>query len=286
MTLSPALLKRYIALELRRLRVASGLRRDQAAARLRCALSHVTHLETMRNLPRAAELEVLLDFYGAGERAPAFLELLDAARRGRDWWSPFRGTEPDWFDLFLAMEASAARIESYDPMVVPGLLQTPGYAAAVIAAGQPGLQAAELRRRVELRLARQAVLDRCPAPPQVRCVLDESVLLRAAAPAGVMAEQLHRLVALSRRRHVWVQVLPLAAGLHAGLDGGVTALAFPPELSGDPGVAYVDNPFRGTYCDRSDEVRRCRNTLARVRSSALDPDASRARLARRLKEIT
>jgi len=286
MTSSPTVLKRYIALELRRLRVSRGLRREQTAARLRSAVSHVTHLETMRNLPRAAELEVLLEFYGAAERTPEFLDLLDAARGGRDWWSPFRGTEPDWFDLYLAMEASATRIESYDALVVPGLLQTAGYAAAVIAAGQPALATAELRRRVELRLARQAVLDRRPDPPMVCCVLDESVLLRTPPAAALMVEQLRRLVALGRRASVLVQVLPLSAGLHAGVNGGLTVLTFPPELSGDPGVVYLDNPFRGTYCDNPGEVVAYRNTLARVRIAALDPDESRFRLVSRIKELT
>lgn len=283
---SPTVLKRYIALELRRLRESQGLRREEVATRLRCALSHVTHLETMRNLPRAAELEVLLDFYGAADRTSAFLDLLDAARRGRDWWSPFKGTEPDWFDLFLGMEASAAQIESYDVLVVPGLFQTRSYAEAVIRAGQAGISEGELSRRIELRMARQGVLDRKVDPPTVRCVLDESVLLRKAGTDAVMAEQMERLVALSRQPNIGIQVLPLDAGLHAGVDGGFTELTFPPELAGDPGIVYLDTRFRGTYYDDPGHILRFRNILTDIRIAALSPDESRERLVGRIKELS
>ncbi|MGH3477371.1 MAG: helix-turn-helix domain-containing protein, partial [Nocardioidaceae bacterium] len=182
------MLRRYIALELRRLREAVGFKREQVAERLRCVVSHVSHLETMRNLPKGPELEVLLNFYGAGERIPAFLDLVDAARKGRDWWIPFKGTAPEWFDLYLAMESSAVQIDSYDSMIVPGLFQTPAYAKAVIRAGEPELADAEFARRVELRMARQDVLTRQPDPPIVWSVLDESVLRRPAGEPQVLVE--------------------------------------------------------------------------------------------------
>jgi transcriptional regulator with XRE-family HTH domain len=155
---SPTVLKRYVALELRRLREAAGFKREQVAARLRCAVSHISHLEIMRNLPKAAELEVLLNFYGAAERTAAFLELVDAARKGRDWWLPFKDAAPEWLDLLLAMESSAMQIDSYDSMVVLGLFQIPAYAKAVIRADEPELADAEVARRIELRMARQDVL--------------------------------------------------------------------------------------------------------------------------------
>jgi transcriptional regulator with XRE-family HTH domain len=283
---SPTVLKRYIALELRRMRESRGIRREEVAARLRSVVSHVTHLETMRNLPRAAELEVLLEFYGAGERIPAFLDLLDAARRGRDWWQPFKDAAPDWFDLFLGMESSADQIESYDVLVVPGLFQTERYTEAVIRAGQPNLPEDELARRVALRKARQDVLHRKPDPPLVRCVLDESVLLRTAGTADVMAEQVRQLVVLSRQQNVTIQLLPLAAGLHAGIDGGFTVLTFPPELAGDPGVVYIDSQIRGTYYEDPAHILRFRNTLADIRVAALSPADTRDRLTSYIEELS
>lgn len=282
---SPTVLRRYVALELQRLRVAAGHERKDVAGRLRCNLSHITHLEIMRNLPRAAEVEVWLDFCGAGERTPAFLELLDAARRGKDWFAPFKGASPKWFDLYLGMESSASQIESYDSMIVPGLFQTPAYAKAVIQAGEPELPDAEVARRIELRMRRQDVLTRQPGPPLVWSVLDESVLLRPAGEPGVLIEQLEQTVKLTELPNLTIQVLPLTAGVHAGINGTVMVLTFPPELEGDPGVAYTEARTKGTYFEDAGEIMTYRNTLRRIQVAALPPEDSRAVLVRRIEEL-
>ena len=283
---SPTVLKRYIALELRRLRETAGFKREQVAERLRCAVSHISHLETMRNLPKAAELEVLLGFYAADERTAAFLDLVDAARRGRDWWIPFKGAAPEWFDLFLAMESSAVQIDSYDSMIVPGLFQTPAYAKAVIRAGEPELTDAEVARRVELRMGRQDVLTRQPDPPIVWSVLDESVLHRPAGEPQVLVEQLEYLVKLLDLPMVTIQLLPLEVGVHAGIDGTITILTFPPELEGDPGIAYTEPRAKAAYYEDRAEIMIYRNTLRRIQIHARTPQETRTLLVRRIEELT
>jgi len=279
-------LKRYVALELRRLREAAGLSRDKVAARLRCASSHIAHLEIGRNLPRSAELEVMLGFYGLDERTPDFLELVDAARRGKDWWLPFKGVVPDWFDLYLGMESSATQIQAYSLLFVHGLLQTRRYAQAVIRAGSPDLSDTDVERRLDLRMARQDALVRQPSPPAVHCVLDEVVLLRLPPQPDVMAEQLHHLIKLSELPNVTIQVLPLAAGLHAGIEGPFTILTFPPDLIGDPGVVYTDTRFRGTYYETPTEILAYRNTWTQIHHTALTPDQTRTQLTHRIEELT
>lgn len=283
---SPTVLKRYVALELRRLREAAGFKREQVAKRLRCVVSHVSHLETMRNLPKGPELEVLLSFYGAAERTAAFLDLVDSARKGHDWWLPFKGTAPEWFDLYLAMESSAVQIDSYDSMIVPGLFQTPAYAKAVIRAAEPELADAELARRLELRMTRQDVLTRQPDPPIVWSVLDESVLYRPAGEPQVLVEQLEHLVKLLDLPTLTIQVLPLDAGVHAGIDGTFMILTFPPELEGDPGIAYTEAPTRGTYYEDRGEIMTYRNTLRRIQVHARTPQDTRTLLVRRIEELT
>lgn len=283
---SPTVLRRYVALELRRLREGAGFKREQVAERLRCAVSHITHLETMRNLPRAAELEVLLAFYGAGERTAAFLDLVDAGRRRKDWWLPFKGTAPEWFNLYLGMETSAAQIESYDAMVVPGLFQTPAYAKRVIHTGEPELPDAEVARRIDLRMARQDVLTRQPSPPVVWSVLDESVLHRPAGEPGVLAEQLDHLVKLTELPTVTIQLLPLDVGVHAGSDGTFMILTFPSDLVGDPGVAYMESRTRGSYYEDADEIMTYRTTLRRIQIEARTPEDTRIALVRRIEELT
>lgn len=282
---SPTVLKRYVALELRQLREAAGFKREQVAERLRCAVSHISHLETMRNLPKGPELEVLLDFYGAAERTSAFLDLVDAARKGHDWWLPFKGAAPEWFDLYLGMESSAVQIDSYDSMVVPGLLQTPAYAKAVIRAGEPELADAEVARRIELRMARQDVLTRQPDPPIVWSVLDESVLHRPAGELQILVEQLEHLVKLTDLLTVTIQLLPLDVGVHAGMEGTFMILTFPAELVGDPGVAFTEARAKGTYYEDPAEIMTYRNTLRRIQIHARTPQETRTLLVRRIEEL-
>lgn len=281
---SPTVLKRWIVLELRKLRENSGVTRAQVAERLQCALSHVSHLENGRNLPKAAELRDLLTFYGVDDRTEFFLELLAAAKKGRDWWTDYADAVPEWFDLFLGLESSAVQLESYDALTIPGILQTGDYAEAVIRGGEPELGSAAVTGRIQLRLARQAILDR-EDPPHVWSVLDESALRRPAGKPGVMRDQLEHLLTLSSRPNVEIQVLPLATGPHAGLHGTFIFLSFPAELVGESTVAYTETPVRGIYHDHPDELRQFRRTLTRVQIQAASPEESRDILARTVREL-
>lgn len=282
----PTVFKRYVALQLRTLRESAGLKREEVAEYLGCTAGHVRHLETLVSLPKPLEVRALLPMYGAPERTEPFLALVNAAKKGKDWWTDFPGV-PSWLELLLSMEAAAATIHSYDTMVVPGLFQTPAYAAAVIRGGDPDLPDAEVEQRVELRLARQDVLTRRPQPPQVWRVLDESVLYRQAENPAVLPEQLDHLVKLSELPNVHIQVLPHdGLGLHAGVDGTFTVLTFGPELVGDPGVAYTESRIRGTYHQDPAEIMRYRDTWSRVQLQALTPEQSRVILTRRAKETS
>lgn len=274
---SPTVLKRWIALELRKLRESAGISRQQVADRLHCVVSHIAHIETMRNLPRASELEVMLDFYGVAERTALFVDRLTAARKGKDWWAAHRSVVQEPFDLFLGLESSATRIESYDAVVVPGLFQVPAYTEAIIRRARPDLPDDKVAGRIELRLARQRILDRTDPPVQVWSVLDESVLHRLVGGATVVAEQLTRLVELSMRPNVEIQVLPAASGAHPGVDEGTfTIMSFPPDLVGDPGVTYVETRIQPIYYEKPEEVAEYRDVLTRVRVQALTPDESRS----------
>ncbi|MGH3982796.1 MAG: DUF5753 domain-containing protein [Pseudonocardiaceae bacterium] len=193
---------------------------------------------------------------------------------------------PEYFDLYLAMESSALQIDSYDSMIVPGLFQTPAYAKVVIRAGEPELADAEFARRVELPMTRQDVLTRQPDPPIVWSVLDESVLYRPAGEPQVLVEQLDHLVKLLDLPTLTIQLLPLEAGVHAGIDGTFMILTFPPELVGDPGIAYTEAPTRGIYYEDRAEIMTYRNTLRRIQVHARTPQDTRALLVRRIEELT
>lgn len=284
MSNSPTVLKRWIAYELRQLRERSGVERQAAAARIGRNISHIGHIETGRNLPAPTEVEVLLDLYGVPERSEFFRELVRRAKKGTDWWLGFSDAVRDWFSLYLGLESSAVQLESYNSIVVPGLFQTSAYAEAIIRGWEPELSDAEVAKRVELRLARQHVLDRDPDPLRVWAVLDESVLRRAAGGPAVLRDQLEHLVKLAKRPNIDLQVLPANAGAHTGTDGTFVLMTFPPELPGS--AVYVQTLITGIYYEDAAEVLRYRNALTRLRVQAVTPEESSAVIVRIAEELT
>ncbi|MEV7549424.1 DUF5753 domain-containing protein [Amycolatopsis sp. NPDC089917] len=286
-TLTPTAIKRWIALEMKRLREAAGYDRAAAAERIGKATTVIAHIETSRNLPAPADLELLLDFYGVPERAPRFLDLTKRAKRGRDWWINFDHGVFDWFNLHLGLETGAARISTVDLVVLPGLFQTRDYALAIMREGRRWDNQAELETMVDLRMARQKILDRPGDAPQIWSILDESVLRRQVGGPAVMRDQLQHLMDLSERSNIDIQVLPFTAGAHGASDGMFIIFDYPPEFSGDPGTVYVENRREGLYYDDKEDLRRFRNTFERLQAQAEHPGRTRnfiQNLARELNE--
>ncbi|WP_414942452.1 helix-turn-helix domain-containing protein [Amycolatopsis sp. cmx-11-51] len=274
-SLNPTAVKRWIALEMKRLREAAGHDRTAAAERIGKATTVIAHIETSRNLPAPADLEVLLDFYGVPERAQFFRDLTKRAKRGRDWWIKFDHGVFDWFNLYLGLETGAARIRTVDLVVLPGLFQTRDYARAVMRAGRRWNSENELDTMVDLRMARQEILDRPEDAPQIWSVLDEGVLRRRTGGPEVMRDQLKHLVELTERPNIDIQVLPFAAGAHGASDGMFVLLDYPPEFGGDPGTVYVENRREGLYYEEKEDLVRFRNTFERLQAQAENPGRTR-----------
>ncbi|QXV56899.1 DUF5753 domain-containing protein [Amycolatopsis sp. TNS106] len=286
-TLTPTAIKRWIALEMKRLREAAGYDRAAAAERIGKATTVIAHIETSRNLPAPADLEVLLDFYGVPERAPFFRDLIKRAKRGRDWWINFDHGVFDWFNLYLGLETGAARISTVDLVVLPGLFQTRDYALAIMREGRRWNNKAELETMVDLRMARQEILDRPGDAPHIWSILDESVLRRQVGGPAVMRDQLEHLIELSERPNIDIQVLSFTAGAHGASDGGFILLDYPSEFGGDPGTVYVENRREGLYYEDTEDLRRFRSTFERLQAQAEHPGRTRSfiqNLARELNE--
>lgn len=261
------MLKRWIALEFRRLRETAGLSRLEVAQRLGRGVSHVGHIETMRNLPSPTEVEVFLNYCGVGERIPFFLELLTRAKKNRDWWTEFGNAVPTWFDLYLGMESSATKMESYDALIIPGLAQTPEYAEAIIRGDERGFSDVEVARRVELRMARQTIIDSNEAL-RLWMVLDEAVLRRLVGRPAVMQQQLRHLIELTKHPRINLQVLPTSAGAHPALYGSFTIMSFPDEFGKDPGVVYAQTRIEGIYYEEPAEINQYRLSINRLGTQA------------------
>jgi transcriptional regulator with XRE-family HTH domain len=262
-TTSPVVRRRRLGLELRALREATGMSGEEVAGRLSWSTSKLSRMEIGRNPPSPADLGKLLDFYGTADQAhrDQLATLLREAKR-KGWWQIYSDIP---YSTFIGLEAEAVSMLTYE-QVIPGLFQTEAYARAIIAGTIPTVDSDTLDQRVEVRLTRQAVLMR-ERSLKVRAVLDETCIRRLVGGRDVMRRQLTRLLELTERPNVIMQVLPFEVGAHPGtMLGPFTVLGF--EQPADPGVVYVEGNS-DPYPDREGDLERYSVAFDHLRSMAL-----------------
>jgi hypothetical protein len=193
----------------------------------------------------------LLTLYGvtdSEERAA----LLNLAREANTpgWWHAYSDILPNWLEPYVGLEAAASVIRTYEVQLVPGLLQTEGYARALIRQGSAASED-EIARRGELRASRQEILRR-PDAPQVWAVVDEGALRRPVGSRDVAREQLQYLIEIADHPAVTLQILPFQAGAHSAMGGPFTILRFAePDLQD---VVYIEQLTSALYLDKPVEV--------------------------------
>lgn len=278
-------LGRRLGDELRRLREASGLTTTQAADALDCTKGKISRIENGRVAVRLPDLTAMLHAYRAADPELrdrlASLARRTSRRRRRGWWNQYGAVLPDTYRDYIALEAMAGEIRTYQAQLVPGLLQTPEYARAVTAASRQWRTADEIERFVQVRLARQERLGG-DSPLRLRAVLSEAVLLQRVGGSRCMRAQLGRLLDVSERPNVTVQVLPFSCGAHASMFGPYVVLGFPEEAALD--VVLADNPTGSTWLEREDEVARYQELFDAARARALSPARSRTVIRHRAEE--
>jgi transcriptional regulator with XRE-family HTH domain len=179
---------------------------------------------------------------------------------------------PSWFQEWVAYEQEAKRLRGFEPLLVPGLLETADYAREVFRA-RSGMTDDALEEQVAARLKRQEILNR-EQPPSLWVILDEAVLRRPVGGPSVMREQVHHLIEMTRRPHVSLQVIP-GEVTHQGLWAAGFAIA---DFESSPTVGYQETPSQGQVVDRAEGVElllECWDTLVR---EALPWKASQALL--------
>ncbi|MCK9923343.1 Scr1 family TA system antitoxin-like transcriptional regulator [Frankia sp. AgPm24] len=189
---------------------------------------------------------------------------------------------PRWFERFMAAESSAVSVEEFEAQLVPGLLQTPEYARAVLRAANTSLDDDEIDRRVAVRMERQARLAG-DEPLALWVVLDESVLYRHVGGAEVTRAQLHHLTQRAAQPNVTVQVLPYALGAYAAFGHPFTIMTFPAPPGGE--VVHMDQLHSGLYLERESDLRRYKLAMNRLRAAALDPEQSRNLIVKAVEDL-
>jgi transcriptional regulator with XRE-family HTH domain len=268
---NPTLRARRLALELLRRREAAGLTREETARQLEWSTSTIFRIETGRSRPQPGNVKVLLELYGVtGPERDGLIRLAREARQP-GWWHSFRDVLPNPYEVFIGLEAGAASIRNFEPVVVPGLLQTEEYARQMSRGGPRELDRDDIERRVQVRMERQRILTR-EDRPRLWAVIDEAVIRRAVGGPEVMAEQLRHLIECAEQGKTTLQVVPFSAGAHAGTTGPFIILDFPEPT--DPSVVYVETLAGDLYLEERADVDRYTLAFDRLLAAALHPDDS------------
>ncbi|MEU5882713.1 helix-turn-helix transcriptional regulator [Spirillospora sp. NPDC047279] len=247
----PTVLRLVVGAQLRRLRENRGITAEEAAYEIRGSASKISRMELGRVRFKDRDVSDLLTFYGVDELTDR-LPLLEMAQQASTagWWQPYSDLVPPWFEAYLGLEQGASMIRCYEVQFVPGLLQTDGYARAIVETGMPRAGENEVERRVALRRERKRVLTR-PEPLRLWAILDEAAVRRPFGDRDVMRAQLRHLIEMNELPHVTVQISPFSAGGH-GAGGPISILRLP--AADLPDVVYLEQLTNAFYPDKQSDI--------------------------------
>jgi transcriptional regulator with XRE-family HTH domain len=269
-----------IGARLRRLREERGISRTDAGYVIRASESKMSRLELGRVSFKERDINDLLMYYGVTDPTERddLLGLVRQANRP-GWWREFEDVMPGWFANYVGLEEAARALRTYETHFIPGLLQTPDYARAVLASTLPPLPGPDLERGVTLRLKRQQVLTGAN-PLRVWAVIDEAALRRQVGGPQVYRGQLEHLLEVAGRG-VALQVLPIQSIAHAG-GGAFSILRFDEPDVAD--VVYVEQLVSALYLDRPEPVARYAEAFTRLSLESLTPEATTDHVSKLLTE--
>lgn len=205
----------------------------------------------------------------------------EPAGGGTGWWKAYEERVSQSLLDFVQLEARANAISLHHPVVIPGPLQTPGYAREIIGGVPTSVSPELVEILVSIRLARQELLTRTNAPVELHALVPESAFhARFASGVGIMRDQLRKLLDVSQQKNVRLQVLPLTSHPTYGSNGATTVLTFAhPWVP----VVSVDNPLGGTHSEDPDEITFMKGVFEKAADAALPVTKSRELITKYLR---
>jgi hypothetical protein len=224
----------------------------------------------------------LIEIYGVDEDRAAGMKGLAQQAAEKSWWHEFGDLIPANFSVYMGLESAALKLTTYQPDLVPGLLQTPEYIRMLVRAGNPELSETDIEGRVQLKARRQHQITRKTKAATLDVVLGETVLRRVIGGPTVMAAQLRQLADASTLPNVTISVLPFSAGYPTGDQiGPFVILEFGTDSRGEPvepTIVYAENYTGDMYSEKVGTVQRYAQAYERIRQAALDEASSRSLL--------
>ncbi|MGW1742353.1 helix-turn-helix domain-containing protein [Nocardia sp. NPDC001965] len=281
--------RRQLGRYLREAREAIGLTIAEAAALMEWGKSSLQRIETGQNQKiRIRDLDGLIEIYEIDEVKAAGLRGLAQQAAEKSWWHEFGGVIPDNFSVYMGMESGARRLVSYQPDLIPGLLQTREYARVLIQNAFPHETEEEITNRIEPRILRQRLITRRVRPVRLDVILCETALCRVVGGHKTMAAQLMHLADASTQPNVTIRLLPFAAGMPTGDQiGPFVVLEFDADTPGkpdEPTIVYAENYTSDMYSEKLGIVERYKRAFATLNKAALDETATRMMLRNRARE--
>jgi transcriptional regulator with XRE-family HTH domain len=259
--------RRALGRRLTRLRIASNKsRREVAEEKLGISEPTLHRIETGKTPVTVANVRALCWLYNADQSITDALAELALGTSQEEWWDA-NPVIPDWFKLYVGLEVSARKIQSYDGEIIPGELQTEPYARAVYTAEQPPDEQA-IQRHVKLRTQRQKTLFTRNPPPHLTTILGEGALTRHVGGETILKAQIEHLKQLTTQHtNLDIKVLPFTTGAHAAMAGAFRILDFDdPE---DPDVVYLESHVGALYLEEPNEVNEYRRIFQLITTDAI-----------------
>ncbi|MRH89681.1 helix-turn-helix domain-containing protein [Nocardia sp. SYP-A9097] len=287
---SSTLPRRQLGRYLREAREAANLTIEEAANLMEWGKSTLQRLEKgQTGRIRVREIDGLCQLYSIDDEKAAALKGLAQQAPARSWWHAYGDLIPANFNLYVGLEASARTLTIYQPLIIPGLLQTADYARTLDRTYFHQDTDNELNRRIEVRMRRQAVLLRNRKPVSGSFVLHEAAIRTRVGDRHIMAGQLRHMANLSTRDNISIRVLPYRAGYPLGMPlPSFVILEFATDPRGrpvEPTVIFAESFTGGMYFERSTDVDKYRQAFLKVQQSALDANPSRDVLRELAREI-
>ena len=279
----PTVLRILLGSQLRRLREAKGITREEAGYAIRASDSKISRMELGRVSFKERDVTDLLQMYGVDEAERASLVSLAKQANSPGWWHKYGDVLPDWFQVYVGLEEAASLIRLYEVQFVPGLLQSAEYARAVISVGNPRGVPEETERKLSLRMARQELLAK-PGGPRLWAVVDEAALRRPIGGRKVMRGQLERLIGAAGEPNITLQVMPFRSGGHAAEAGAFTVMRFPE--ADLPDIVYLEQLTSALYLDKREDVETYTEVMERLTVESESPERTIEILSGMLEEVS
>lgn len=265
---NPSALRWLVGVELANYRKRTGLKQADAAKRAGVSVGKLSHLETGERQQQPSDIAKVLEAYHAPQHDINRLTSLAEVPDESNWWGAWRDVVPDWFGTFVGLERLATKEFVFEPIVIPGLMQTENYARELSRSSQR-VRVDHSERVVEVRMERGQRLA-TENPLHLHAAVNEQALRLRIGNDEILREQYEHLIHLASLENITFQVVVPERGRHEASTGQFVVLEFEQARP----IVYAELQDGAMYVQHPGEVNTYRESARSLGEVALPPDES------------